>query len=189
MARISPVRTQTKDGAPLVIRAAQETDASNTLSLYGTVIDEGRYTMLQRDELTRSAEQEADAIRSDAEHPARLRLVAAAGDALVGMVRVSCGDLARTSHFGDIDSLRVHPEYRRQGIGSALLDALIAWAESQPRVEKLGLYVFSTSEAAIGLYRSRGFIEEGRGTRDIKFGADDYADTIMMGKLLTHHAV
>ena len=85
--------------------------------------------------------------------------------------------------------MRVQPEYRGQGVGGALLDALIAWAVSQPQIEKLGLYVFSTSEAAIQLYRSRGFTQEGRGTRDIKFGADDYADTIMMGKLLTGHGI
>ena len=184
MAKISPVQTRTKDGAALVIRAADESDARDLLALYRTVIEEGPFTMLRPDELTRTKEQEASAIRSDAEHPARLRLVGSASDKLIGMVRVSCGDLARTSHFGDINSMRVHPEFRGQGVGRALLDGLISWAESQPQIEKLGLYVFSTSEAAIRLYRSRGFTEEGRGAHDIKFGADDYADTIIMGKLL-----
>ncbi len=187
MAKISPVQTRTKDGAPLEIRAAEESDAGDTLSLYRTVIEEGPFTMLQQDELNRSEEQEANAIRSDAEHPARLRLVAYVGDMLIGMVRVSCGELARTAHFGDINSLRVHPAYRGQGVGGALLDTLIAWAGSQSQIEKLGLYVFSTSEAAIRLYRSRGFTVEGRGARDIKFSAGDYADTIIMGKLLTDH--
>jgi ribosomal protein S18 acetylase RimI-like enzyme len=189
MAKISPIHTQTKNGAPLVIRAADESDASDSLALYLTVIEEGPFTMLLPDELTRTEEQEASAIRSDAEHPARLRLVASTSNMVIGMVRVSCGALARTSHFGDIDSMRVHPEYRGQGVGKALLDALITWAESQPQIEKLGLYVFSTSEAAIRLYRSRGFAEEGRGRRDIKFAADDYADTIMMGKLLANQGI
>jgi ribosomal protein S18 acetylase RimI-like enzyme len=181
MAKISPIQTRTKDGAPLLIRAADEADASACLALYRAVIEEGPYTMLEPNELTRSEQQEAIAIRSDSEHAARLRLVASARKKLVGMVRVACGDLARTSHFGDIDSMRVLPDWRGQGIGGALLDALIAWATTQLQIEKLGLYVFSTSGAAIQLYLSRGFIEEGRGARDIKFGMDEYAATVMMG--------
>jgi len=184
MVTIPPVHYRLKDGSQLMIRVAREGDASASLALYRAVLEEGPFTMLEPDELIRSKDQEEQAIRADAEHPTRLRLVAYAGDLVIGMVRVACGDLARTSHFGDIDSMRVLPTWRGRGVGGSLLDSLIAWAGTQPQIEKLGLYVFSTSEAAIQLYLSRGFVEEGCGLYDIKFGNGEYADTIMMGKLL-----
>jgi len=44
--------------------------------------------------------------------------------------------------------------------------------------------VFSTSEAALALYTKHGFVEEGRGVRDMKFEDGSYADTIMLGHFL-----
>ena len=41
--------------------------------------------------------------------------------------------------------------------------------------------MFSTSEAAIGLYRKHGFVEEGRSARDVKFDDGSYADTVILG--------
>jgi RimJ/RimL family protein N-acetyltransferase len=43
-----------------------------------------------------------------------------------------------------------------------------------------GLAVFATNARAIGLYRKLGFVEEGRRPREVKFGADQYVDDILM---------
>ena len=64
------------------------------------------------------------------------------------------------------------------------MGGLEAWARQEAQMEKLGLYVFSTNERAIQLYLRKGFEIEGRCPKDIKFGENDYADTIVMGKLL-----
>jgi RimJ/RimL family protein N-acetyltransferase len=45
-------------------------------------------------------------------------------------------------------------------VGTALLQALLEWAESSPVIEKVCLDVFATNEPAIRLYKNLGFIEE-----------------------------
>ena len=51
-------------------------------------------------------------------------------------------------------SLYVHPEWQGKGIGSALLDAVIA---GHPRAQAIRLEVLKDNAAAIAWYRARGF--------------------------------
>lgn len=63
----------------------------------------------------------------------------------------------------EILALGVAPERRRTGIGSALLDAIVADA-SQRRVHTLFLEVAEDNNAARRLYCARGFVQIGRRT-------------------------
>ncbi len=54
---------------------------------------------------------------------------------------------------------------------------------AQP-IEKVCLDVFAANSDAIGLYKKIGFAEEGRHSRDIKRGAEDYVDTVTMYRFL-----
>lgn len=80
---------------------------------------------------------------------------------MVGTVRAEAEPYRRTRHFADVQALWVHASRRRRGVAGRLLAALIAWARAHPEIEKLGLYVFSTNEAAIRLYQEHGFVIEG----------------------------
>ncbi len=44
--------------------------------------------------------------------------------------------------------MSVNKVWRNQGVGKALLEALIEWAEREPLLEKLRLEVFATNEHA-----------------------------------------
>lgn len=164
------------------LRTAIPEDAHKTLALYKSVIQEGRFTLFQIEELDRDVKQEREAIGRELSNKGDLRIVAEVGGEIVGMARVREGKVKRTSHFGEVDSVWVVEAWRGRGIGGMMIDALINWAEKNNQIEKLGLFVFSTSKAAIGLYESRGFVIEGHAPRDIKFGPDDYAATIIMGR-------
>lgn len=61
---------------------------------------------------------------------------------------------------GHITNIAVHPQKRRQGIGKALLDALICYAKENGIIG-LTLEVRSRNIAAISLYKSFGFKEMG----------------------------
>ena len=184
MGEIKPREISLKDGGHFHIRTASENDAAAILNLYRSVLAEGRYTLLLLEEMQRTEEAERKAIADEIKRPGCLRVVADVDGLIVGMARVKAGGLKRTAHFGDVDSVWVHSEWRRHGIGNALIDTIVRWAEGNKGIEKLGLLVFSTSEAAIALYHQHGFTFEGRATRDIKFAEDDYADTVIMGRMV-----
>jgi len=60
---------------------------------------------------------------------------------------------------GHINNIAVSKEYRNQGIGSKLMDALLEIA--QPNIKALTLEVRASNKNAIYLYQKYGFIIEG----------------------------
>ena len=184
MGEIKPREIFLKQGDQFHIRTASEKDAAAILNLYKSVIVEGRYTLLLIEEMQRTEEVERKDIAIEIKRPDCLRVVAEVDGLIVGMARVKAGELKRTAHFGEVDSVWVHSDWRRHGIGNALMDTIVRWAEGNKGIEKLGLFVFSTSEAAIALYQRNAFTIEGRAPRDIKFAENDYADTVIMGRMV-----
>src|SRR5262249_24973532 len=91
--------------------------------------------------------------------------------------------LERSRHgFGEI-AMAVAPGYRGHGIGSALLTAAIDTARAEG-LHKLTLSVFAHNEAAIGLYRKVGFVEEGRRVNHYRRSNGELWDSVDMGLLL-----
>ncbi len=76
----------------------------------------------------------------------------------------------------------VHDDYRRRGIGKALLEALIEAADRWLGIARLELTVFTDNEAAIGLYRQAGFVTEGV-LKSYALRDGDYADVFAMARL------
>lgn len=60
------------------------------------------------------------------------------------------------------------------------MNELLRWARANPGVEKVELHVRSVNARTIELYRSLGFVEEGRKTRRLKIGRNAYFDDIYM---------
>ena len=69
-------------------------------------------------------------------------------------------------------------EWRRQGIGRRLLDACLSLARNAG-IEKVELEVFSDNAAALRLYDSFGFRQEGIKVRGRKL-EDRYQDVLLM---------
>lgn len=61
---------------------------------------------------------------------------------------------------GEIQRIAVHPEYRRRGIGKKLMEEMTSFATKQG-VGDITLEVRAGNQAAICLYKSYGFSEEG----------------------------
>ena len=68
------------------------------------------------------------------------------------------------------------------GIGTALLGALLVWAEENPFIEKVSGSVLSTNKGAIALYKKIGFSEEGRKVDEVKIH-NTYIDEILLYKI------
>lgn len=106
-------------------------------------------------------------------------LVAERDGAIVGHAFLEPLPLAATAHVVRL-TIAVHDGHQRTGIGRSLMTALLAWARAEPHVDKVELQVRSSNEAAIALYRSFGFVEEGRKTRRLKIGDGRYLDDVYL---------
>jgi ribosomal protein S18 acetylase RimI-like enzyme len=67
---------------------------------------------------------------------------------------------------------------RRRGIGRALLEQAVEWAQ-EGDVRKLELHVFPWNEAAIALYEGFGFEREGYRKQHYRRGGE-FVDAILM---------
>jgi ribosomal protein S18 acetylase RimI-like enzyme len=76
----------------------------------------------------------------------------------VGLVRGAPHEELRDAAY--LISMWVAPEARRQGIASALIDAVVNWARAQG-FDRLFLDVSDTNAPAIALYTGKGFVPNG----------------------------
>ena len=96
---------------------------------------------------------------------------------LVGHVNVQRERHPVTHHVASL-SIAVAAEARGRGIGRRLMEEAIAWSK-RVGIEKLVLSVYPHNEAAISLYRSFGFLDEGRLARHSR-KSYGYEDEILM---------
>jgi RimJ/RimL family protein N-acetyltransferase len=96
---------------------------------------------------------------------------------LVGRLSVGRDPHPASAHVADV-GLMVAIDARRQGVGTALLQAAVDWAR-EAGVRKLELHVFPWNEAAIALYDRFGFEREGYRQGHYRRGGE-YVDAILM---------
>lgn len=89
-------------------------------------------------------------------------------------------DSAGVQNLAQLDSLAVHPEARRQGLATAVLQALLAWA-AQNRAHHFSLEVRAGNAPAIALYQRLGLRIEGRRPR---YYRDPPEDALLLGSAL-----
>ena len=160
----------------LQIRSAEPADAAAISALLGTVgVVEGtlqlpdvpiasRIDFLQRIE------------------PTGCRLVALADGAVVGMAALHPVQASlRRSHVRLL-AIALAPEWQGRGAGRLLMERLLAWADQWAGVLRIELNVHVDNERAIALYRSLGFVEEGR-HRGYALKNGQYVDSLSMARL------
>ena len=112
--------------------------------------------------------------------PSAISLVATMDGIMVG--NAGMNQLAgRRSHAASI-GMGVHDLYQRRGIGRALLGELVAIADEWLDVRRLELTVYTDNAAAITLYESFGFVQEGI-HRNFAYRAGSYVDALAMARL------
>ena len=156
----------------LEIRPAGDADRRQLATLFATVAEE-------RDGIATEPPVDVDAWAE------RWRLegtlLAVAEGELVGSLSI---DVSRFG-FGEL-GMAVARDWRGRGVGSALVEAGIAWARERG-LHKLTLSVFPHHAAAIALYRKFGFVEEGRRVKHYRRACGELWDALEMGLLLCRH--
>lgn len=176
-----------RDGRRVLLRHAQPADAHALLTALNEVAQEGRFLLRRSWKITPELEQ-------------RWLQVAAGGvDLLVVAVLLESEQVrAEQEIAGSISLVRGRDEfirhtaelgmwlrsaYREQGLGSAMVEYVLAWAARQDAVEKITLSVRSANRRALNLYGKYGFVEEGRRRAYVKTD-QGYEDEILLSRFV-----
>lgn len=183
MDKLLPLVKKSKSGHDVTIRQARTSDAQSLLDLGRSIVREDIYQLLTISELAINLETETEWIGAYTLVPNRIILVAEINGLLVGELDFCNGLRNRISHTGEM-GMSVAKEFRVHGIGTLLVQTLIDWASIQDSIEKISLNVHSTNTRAISLYKKMGFEVEGIKRKEIKYGPDNYVDTLMMARFV-----
>ena len=160
------------------IRAADPSDAEQLTRLAEEVSAEPEGWLISVAGEWRSAGDERRYLKALRKYAHAAVFVAEREDGtVVGRLSVGRDPHPASAHVADL-GLMVALDARREGIGTALLQAAVDWAR-QTGVRKLELHVFPWNEAAIALYDKFGFEREGYRKGHYRRGSED-VDAILM---------
>ena len=162
-----------------LVRPAEPGDAEALVRLAEAVSAEPGGWLITTDGEWRSVGDERRYLKAVRRYPHAAVFVAErlAGGALIGRLSLARDTHPASSHVADL-GLMVSADARRQGVGSALLEAAVEWARGA-RIRKLELHVFPWNEPAIHLYEKFGFEREGVRKAHYARGGD-YVDAVLM---------
>ncbi|MFK7930598.1 MAG: N-acetyltransferase family protein [Myxococcota bacterium] len=167
------------DGRGLDLRPARSTDAAAIQRLHRSVLDERQFFITEPHEFRDSVDDKVRLIRELQRSTNSLFLVARRGSHLLGFVTVRGGVLNRMRHTGKLE-IMVGQDARGHGVGRALMEATLRWADGNAEMVKLGLAVFADNKRAIDLYRGFGFREEGRRNSEYRLEDGRFVDDVLM---------
>jgi len=162
-----------------LVRPAEPGDAEALVRLAEAVSAEPGGWLITTDGEWRSVGDERRYLKAVRRYPHAAVFVAErlAGGALIGRLSLARDTHPASSHVADL-GLMVSVDARRQGVGSALLEAAVEWARGAG-IRKLELHVFPWNEPAIQLYEKFGFEREGVRKAHYARGGD-YVDAVLM---------
>jgi putative acetyltransferase len=135
------------------VRDADIHDCEELARRVSVVVDEGRWLLMES--TTTTVEEMTERFRQAVTNAEHLLLVLEEDRELIGALGMHPTPAKGVLSLG----MWILPPWRGRGGGRLLMEA--ALAARPPRVHKIELEVFPDNEAAIGLYRSFGFEQEG----------------------------
>jgi len=149
-----------RNNRTLVIREAGVEDAAAVLDYVHGVSGESDYLTFGPGEFEHTLAEEEQFLHNFHESYNQTMLLGLLGDEIASVLSFSAGRRPRVRHFGEF-GISVREVYWGLGIGSLMLDALIAWAKDTRIIKKINLSVRTDNARAIALYERKGFVIEG----------------------------
>jgi RimJ/RimL family protein N-acetyltransferase len=155
-------------------------DGASLWRFQGALVGERLPTLTLRDKPP-TLERITESIVEQTAAPNSVLFVAARGGDIIGSLDFAGHRKPQLAHGGEF-GMAVAKPVRNQGIGTALLGALVSWAPEHG-VARLELRVFANNPDAIRLYERHGFEREGRRRNALRLGPG-FIDIIEMAKEL-----
>lgn len=144
----------------ITIEKAQPSDAFELLEYLKVIGSESDNLTFGADGLLCSVEEEAKFLASELVSQTSVTLVAKRDGKIIGNARFTGCLKERTKHRGDIGISVLKSEWGN-GLGSRLMETLLAFAKNTAHVEVITLEVNQTNKRAIALYEKFGFRKTG----------------------------
>lgn len=164
------------------VRRGGSADFDAVSALYSAVAGEGLWIGAQAPVEWTPERREAWCGTADDEARGAWFLADDGGGQLIGYLTVTRVGAERADF-----AMAVAAGYRGCGVGGALLDAAVAWCRGAA-LSKIGCQVWPHNGAAVALYRSRGFLVEGRLRRHWRRRTGQLWDALVMGLVLDEHS-
>ena len=158
---MSFTKFKTKSGKIITIRLANEQDAAALLEMKLEYLKDTKTIPLFQKEYPNELAFEKQLIQRLETEKNSVLFVAEHEGMLVGNIDLNGNQRLKLFHTGVI-GMGIRSEWRGMGIGSALLEAVVKWSESNPYINLLWLEVYDSNEAGKALYNKIGFEECGR---------------------------
>ena len=172
-----------RDGRSCIIRSVEADDAVIMLQYMKIMLGETPFLVRTPEEFDYTSEEEARILSNRKDDPRSLMLVAELDGQIIASADIcSHSHKSRIFHRGEL-GISVRKDYWRQGIGSALMERLIAFAENCG-YEQIELTVESKNHRALGLYMKYGFIIYGTRPHGMKYPDGSYDNDYLMIKTL-----
>jgi putative acetyltransferase len=184
---------QMRDGRAAIIRPVRESDAQQLNDLLVAICRAGVGVVQLPDEMRKSDEEALENVRKflpggTNAGPRGCLFVVEMERRVVGegsIKRMAPSRLRHIAHIG----LSVHPELQGQGLGRALMQAMMDWARSVrdpklPDITRVDLAVFADNARARRLYESFGFEVEGVRKNFIRYEDGRMTDDLIMAVML-----
>jgi ribosomal protein S18 acetylase RimI-like enzyme len=162
------------DDFAYTIRTAEQRDLSGLIGVIRQVAEEGTY--IEAESVADLLDHEEVILRHN-EVRSRMVFVACVDDEVVGWVHLDLPEMEKLAHTAVL-TVGLLSEYRNHGLGTALLDRGVRWADEHG-FEKLYNSVPATNEAAITFLEDQGW--EVEAVREGHYRIDgDYVDEVML---------
>ena len=137
------------------------------------------HTLTTLAEFTLTVAQEVELLESIAKKDNSVFLMASFGDTPVASLILSGGPKQKERHVGTL-GVGVHSSVRGKGVGTAIMQATIDWARTNPVLEMIKLGVYASNTRAVELYKRLGFVQHGMLPGGCKHSDGTYHDQIDM---------
>jgi RimJ/RimL family protein N-acetyltransferase len=148
------------NGEHLILRQPIEEDAKAMIDYLKKVGGESDNLLFGKDEFSFTVEQEMEFIKRINNDQNTLMAIGIINDSVVSIAQIGCHQKKRISHNSEI-AISVKKQYWRSGIGSAIMEELIRFANNHSLIKNIGLGVKASNDNAIKLYEKFEFVKVG----------------------------
>lgn len=171
-----------KMAIPYIIREARAADGEQLRQLALELASEPGIMIGYSVDEVRSAQMYSDIADHHAQSDNSLLLVVEADEKIVATLNCSGGERKICRHVATL-GISIKAPFRRQGLGTKLIQRAYNWASDSGIIKRIELIVFRNNVGAIKLYKKFGFEVEGI-KKKASLYKEDYVDDVIMALLL-----